>query len=726
MSNTYFYVDPAAGVGGNGTKENPFSTVEQARDAVRALPDALRQSDICIYLRGGRYVLSQTIAFDNRDSGSESHPVVWRAYPGEKVIFDGGVCFGAERMTKLSDPDIAKRLVDPDAANHVYVLDLSGLPISYGTYGNRGFRRPYVHAPNELFINGVPQTIARYPKKEDGMLALTDVVDKGSVPRTGDFSLRPMVIRYNDARLERWASAEQACLSGFFGSSYADDNIEIAHIDPKAHTITTTLPHLYGACTEPFACWCIVNLLEELNAPGEYFIDCKAQKVYFIPPKSFDVQHATFQVSSLSEVMFAFENCSYLHLIGCTFENSRSSAIYIENGRSVKIHSCTMHNLGTLAVQFGKGASAMPEGRHTYHGQRDKGIPAPHPVSREMGAWHEYLYEFAAWDNEAGFDHMISDCDIYDTATGGVLLSGGNRKRLIPGNNTVHNCHFTRTNRLEYSCKGAVNMMGCGNRITHCEMHDLEGYAIYFYGNDHYIAYNRIHHVLKELSDAGAIYSGRDMSQCGNVIEKNFIYHIRNPKKDALGVCGVYLDDYMIYNRIYGNYFYDIVSDGSFFFSTIYYTCGGLSSIANNILIDCIPGLDPNVHGNAYYCMHSDKDVVPRVSTKDENDMRGVDVTSPIYRKRYPYLYETYVHNYHPGNCYYNNQVYYHNYSFFRDAEHMDFRFKPGAFMYNMPHEDFLVNDPVMGIHGRMVDMVSDLEFEKIGMLPHTEDPVTV
>ncbi len=27
-------------------------------------------------------------------------------------------------------------------------------------------------------------------------------------------------------------------------------------------------------------------------------------------------------------------------------------------------------------------------------------------------------------------------------------------------------------------------MMGCGNRITHCEMHDLEGYAIYFYGND--------------------------------------------------------------------------------------------------------------------------------------------------------------------------------------------------------------------------------------------------
>ena len=107
MSNTYFYVDPAAGVGGNGTKEHPFSTVEQARDAVRALPDALRQSDICIYLRGSRYVLSQTIAFDNRDSGSESHPVVWRAYPGEKVIFDGGVCLGADRLTQLSDPDFA-------------------------------------------------------------------------------------------------------------------------------------------------------------------------------------------------------------------------------------------------------------------------------------------------------------------------------------------------------------------------------------------------------------------------------------------------------------------------------------------------------------------------------------------------------------------------------------------------------------------------------------------
>lgn len=710
------YVKP--GAAGNGTKEAPFGSVAQARDAIRRLTPAQREEDITVILAGGHYPVTETVAFNSADSGTAAHPIVYCSANGETAVFDGGVTVPHNRLHKLDDPAVAARLVDPAAADKMYVLDLAGLDIRYGTYGNRGFRRPYVPAPNELFVNEAPMTLARYPKKEDGFLPMNEVVDKGSVPRVGDFSLRPFIIRYDNARIERWADAKQACISGYFGSSYADDNIEIAEINAKDRTIKTTLPHLYGATAEPFTCWFIVNLLEEVSAPGEYFIDTAAQKAYFIPLPGTDVHSAVYQISSMPDVMFAFEDASYITVKDCVFENSRGTGVYIEGGRGIRLEDCALHNLGMLAVQIGQGASAMPEGRHTYHGQRDEGVEPPHPISREMGAWHEYLYEFAAWDNHAGSEHSINGCEIYDTGTGGVLLSGGNRKKLIAGNNEVHNCHLYRTNRIEKSCKAAVNMMGCGNRITHCEMHDLPGYGVYFYGNDHYIAYNRIHDVLTELSDAGAIYSGRDMSQCGNVIEKNFIYHIRNPKKDALGVCAIYLDDYMIYNRIYGNYFYDIVSDGSFFFSTIYYTCGGLSSIANNILIDCIPGLDPNVHGNAYYCMRNDSDVVPRVSTKDENDMRGVDITSPLYRSRYPYLYETYVHNYHPGNCYYNNQVYYHNYTFFRDAEHMDFRFKEDAFMYNMPHEDFIVNDPVMGIHGHMVEMVRDLEFEKIGLLP--------
>ena len=59
-------------------------------------------------------------------------------------------------------------------------------------------------------------------------------------------------------------------------------------------------------------------------------------------------------------------------------------------------------------------------------------------------------------------------------------------------------------------------------RIANCEIYNLPGMAIYLHGNDHIIEYNKIHHVLQSVSDSGAIYMGRDMSEVGNIIRHNF------------------------------------------------------------------------------------------------------------------------------------------------------------------------------------------------------------
>ncbi|HKL22102.1 MAG TPA: hypothetical protein VJ904_09865, partial [Tichowtungia sp.] len=73
-----------------GTKEQPFQTLEKARDTVRGLiADGLRE-DVTVFIRGGTYELEDTITFDERDSGTAAHSVTYEGYKDERVVFSGG------------------------------------------------------------------------------------------------------------------------------------------------------------------------------------------------------------------------------------------------------------------------------------------------------------------------------------------------------------------------------------------------------------------------------------------------------------------------------------------------------------------------------------------------------------------------------------------------------------------------------------------------------------
>lgn len=638
------YVSTSGNDNNSGEIGSPFKTLTRAREEVR------KHNSAAVYIRGGRYLFTDTFELNEADSNTE-----YRAYNGEQVFFDGGITID----------------IDDVSGDRIKEADLSKYNIELGEYGERGFRRSYINSPCELFIDGEPYTVARYPKKTDITFNEGDIIDKGAKPVDEDYSMRKPIIRCRDERIKRWANAKDAYIGGMPNSSWADDCIKIESI--CGDRITMCDPHLFSFEVTGHSCWHIVNLFEELTDEGEYYIDRENKKLYFIPNK--DIAGAEIRLSVLDKVMVSVENAENIVFDGITFENSRNSGIYIQGGEGVIIKNCTFRNLGIMAVQIGMGAEPQPHGKNTCHGERAEGVPVPKPISREMGSWQEYLYEFAAWDNDGGHNHSIENCHIYNMGAGGVLLSGGNRKTLEHGNNRIFNCHIHDVNRLDRTYKPAVHIMGVGNKIAHCEIHDVTCMAINLHGNDHVIEYNRIHDVVTGSSDAGAIYMGRDMSEVGNIFRYNFIYHIHNPYKTGLGVCAIYLDDGCLYNSVYGNYFYDIVSDGQMFFSPIYWTQGGQTSIANNIYIDCLPSTNPNIGHNSFDKMHNDELIIRRVHTEDFDDIHGVDITSDLYREKYPYLYKTYTEDYAPGTCYWNNDVYINQYTHFKDKENLDFSF---------------------------------------------------
>ncbi len=73
--------------GNPGTAEQPFRSLERARDAIRALP---RTQPITVWIHGGTYELAQPFRLELPDSGTATAPITYRAQPGETVILSGG------------------------------------------------------------------------------------------------------------------------------------------------------------------------------------------------------------------------------------------------------------------------------------------------------------------------------------------------------------------------------------------------------------------------------------------------------------------------------------------------------------------------------------------------------------------------------------------------------------------------------------------------------------
>src|SRR6478752_2693914 len=78
-ADTTFHVSPSGRDTGTGSGEQPFSTLERARDAIRSLNETGATRHVpAVIIHGGEYRVTQTCVFDERDSGVESAPIVYR------------------------------------------------------------------------------------------------------------------------------------------------------------------------------------------------------------------------------------------------------------------------------------------------------------------------------------------------------------------------------------------------------------------------------------------------------------------------------------------------------------------------------------------------------------------------------------------------------------------------------------------------------------------------
>jgi len=594
-----------------GTLEKPFASLERARDAIR---EAKPADGATVWIRGGIYERTKTFELNESDSGTAEYPIVYRNYKDELVRILGGRILPASAVVPISNPAIRERIVEASARDKILEIDLKALRIAdYGKMRARGFRRPYIPAPLELFVDGEAMHIARWPN--DGTAPIGEVLDPGSIPRDGDQSNRGGVFRYDYDRAEEWKDAHDIFLSGLFGYGYADDTIRVASIDTEKKIVAMAEPHMYGIKSgRPFHAYYALNLLEEVDQPGEYYVDRESGKLYFCPYGS--LESAELAVSLMEEPLVAMEGTSFVRFQGMTFEITRGMGIYIERGTGCQIAGCTLCNMGIVGVCIGKGIEPDTLYRHECTGK---------PVSRQLGSWHEHLYANSTFDREAGTNHGVVGCDLYNLGAGGVSLGGGNRKTLTPANNYVRNCVIRSFNRLDRSYKSAVNIDGVGNRIEYCNISDCPNSAIYLNGNDHIIQYNRISHACLDADDMGVFYMGRDPSMQGNVIRSNY-FHDNCSKNGSTSV--LYFDDDACGTLVEGNIIARTTGDA------VWINHGCDHVFVNNLFIENHNSVQAGFDTRAYDWKTDE--------LQHKRLLEDIDIAKPPYSTRYPRLLDTF------------------------------------------------------------------------------------
>ena len=328
----------------------------------------------------------------------------------------------------------------------------------------------------------------------------------------------------------------------------------------------------WGSVGDESRMW-FVNIMEELDAPGECCYDAKTGKLLFIPPEG-------CAVNSLLALGVATDNLVRIDGNDITIEGIRFTA---KGGKPV--------------IAVGEAARTRIEGCR-FSGLAAHGIHA------------------------GGRGTRIRRCDFEDITVSGVWLTGGDFKTAEPADNAVEDCTFVRcaTMKTSWATGGVCVKDGYRCRVSHCLFHDFTEQALVVTGVGNVVEYCRIYDATTEFGDCGAIYCGGMWYNYGNVFRFNDI-------GSAPGECNaLYIDDCSSGNEIYGNVLRDA---GNF---ALFVSGGRDNLISNNVIVASGSGIHCDNRGLCWPAYDDPKKLSAQIDRKFGNKTGLIGTEYPRWK----------------------------------------------------------------------------------------------
>jgi hypothetical protein len=462
------------------------------------------------------------------DSGTAEAPVVYAAKPGQTPIFRGGL-----RITvwkPISDADVRDKLV-PSVRDRVLEADLKALGMTAWGDATALRRRP------ELFVNGEPQTLARWPN--EGFVKTGAILGKETFKVWNTIEgCKDIKFQYLEDRPGGWLDEPDVRLYGYWFWDWYEEYQKVASIDANAKTFTLSQPYSqYGYRKDQR--YYAANVLRELDRPGEWYLDRRSGVLCWLPPAGIDLSQSETVLSVLDQPFVAMDNAKHVILLGLTLQEGRGDGIHVRGGGDCLVAGCTIRQCGGDAIVV-----------------------------------------------EAGQRHGIFGCRLNTLGCGGARVAGGDRRTLTAGHHFVENCTVFDISRLKRTYTPAVHLDGCGNRIAHNLFEKMPSSALRIEGNDHLIELNVVRDVVQESDDQGGLDMFGNPLYRGVVIRWNRWSDIRGGTHN--GAAGVRLDDMISGVAVHGNLFERC---GAVLFGGVQIHGGKENLVDSNLFVDCPAGI---------------------------------------------------------------------------------------------------------------------------------------
>ncbi len=522
-----FFVSPDGN--GNGAEETPFAGLDQALARIHELRDGGSTAQYTVNLLPGEYAVSN-FTFDAALGGTLEEPTIIQGIGDGEVILNAAKNIPISAFRPLEDEEMKARFY-PEAAEKILVCDLGAFGLTADDiHTNYGYGS-HTQMPAELcgintgfFWNDTRLYNARYPNISGEHL----YEDQAVIEEGGLLDAENSIIRISGEvydHVARWKTLDGAMIHDYFMYNWSEGTTTIDSFDPETGAMKLTYRTDYREGGE----FWFFNVPEELDAPGEYWVDTENLLMYLYPVD--DDSEAIVSVNYRPESMFTGEMFN-VTIENLTLEGSGASIIAPEVAEGLTVRNCIIRRYEGTGVTV----------------------------------------------NYANYNNTVYGCEVYNGGVGGIGLGhGGDLLTLTPSNNVIENNCLHDYAQIRRTYNIGLCVQGCGGKILHNEVYNAPHFVVTGGEMESTIEWNYFHDVVQESDDAGAFYGGGQWHDFGNVISHNKFERVGNPEHTANGI---YFDDMISgwtaqYNVLIDVYGYGFMVGG-----------GRNITITNNLIIN--------------------------------------------------------------------------------------------------------------------------------------------
>ena len=437
-----------------------------------------------------------------------------------------------------------------------------------------------------FFYDGKWARLARWPN--EGFATFSESVDTGvrGEYRAGTAAAGekfPGSFRFLDTRAKKWNFEDGIRIEGYFFYDWAYESLLAKEYDDEKGVLSFAVASTFGIGGPKQSSYFldrrffVSNVRAELDAPGEYFYDRRTKKVEFVTPEDGIKEFRT--VNRPGDIV---RICAATNVVfrGISFRYAADTAVELQGCTDIVLENCRVSEVGGDGIRVSGGRRCI-----------------------------------------------VRKCEISSVGGGGVLVEGGDRRALERGDNVVEDCRIHDYSMIAHVYAPGVSIRGCGNVVRGNEICNAPHSGVLYYGNEHLLESNYVHHVLLESCDAGVFYTGQDATFRGNVLRWNVVEDsgIIRPDGRMTGTVAFYLDDCVSGSAVMSNVVRRVpkgVAIGG----------GHENLIIGNVFEDCPIGVSPDARALSVHKERWDRD------WHQTEKLRWMRINEEPWRSRYPLL----------------------------------------------------------------------------------------